>query len=474
MKKMGLKVRWMINGIAVVVMIVLVAIFAFSVAMYNYYYAAMQTGLENKAQTAAEFFSNYISNSYIEYYQSAYRYTESFEDKDSIELQFVNSRGKVMVSSYGISAGSSPGTPDIQNAMESGKIDSWVGTNPDTGERIMSVAAPMSYADGTKFGVMCYVTSLKLVDKQTVRITMVAAVIGLIIIAIVFLSNMYFIKTITVPIRGLTMLARQISEGSYGIMAEKKYDDEIGELTDAINDMSQKIGQAEKMQTEFVSQVSHELRTPLTAITGWSETLLYDQEIKGESRRGLSIISKEAGRLTKMVEELLEFTRIQDGRFNLNIEQLDIEAELEDSVFAYGELLRHENIQLNYSQSPQMLPAIPGDPERLRQVFLNILDNAAKYGRSGKQIDVSIDRSGDFVVIKFRDYGPGIPEDELPFVKNKFYKGSSKERGSGIGLAVCDEIVSRHGGELEIENAEGQGTVVTVKLPITRKGQNIA
>ena len=195
---------------------------------------------------------------------------------------------------------------------------------------------------------------------------------------------------------------------------------------------------------------------------------MYDPDLKGDSHRGVAIISKEAARLTKMVEELLEFTRIQDGRFNLSIEQMDVEAELEDSVFAYGELLRQEEIELEYTPSEQPVPEIPGDPERLRQVFLNILDNAAKYGKSGKRIDIALEKQGDYIVICVRDHGPGIPEAELPFVKNKFYKGSSKERGSGIGLAVCDEIVTRHGGELLVENAEGGGVRVTVRLPVSR------
>ena len=284
----------------------------------------------------------------------------------------------------------------------------------------------------------------------------------------VLLSNLYFLRTITEPITELTAVARRIAEGSYGVQAEKKYDDEIGELTDAINEMSQKISQAEKMQSEFVSSVSHELRTPLTAITGWSETLLYDPEIKGDSRRGVQIISKEAARLTKMVEELLEFTRIQDGRLNLNISQIDVEAELEDSIFAYGEFLRQMEMEIEYRPSEKPLPLIEGDAERLRQVFLNILDNATKYGKAGKRIEVSIGEEDGRVAIRVRDHGPGIPEGELPFVKKKFYKGSSKERGSGIGLAVCDEIVSRHGGELLIENAEGGGVCVTVRLPIAR------
>lgn len=464
----GIKGRWVANGIAGVVLVVAVAIISFSLAAYNYYYSAARTGLENKAQTAVEFFTTYVSQSYLEYYQSAYRYTESFEDKDYIEVQFVNTKGRVEVSSYGISAGSSPGTIDITNALEKGKISYWRGVSGDTGERLMSVSAPMQYADGSIVGVMRYVTSVKLIDQKVLRITLLALGIGLLIILIVLFSNIYFIRTIIEPIHELTKSARQISEGSYGIQTEKKYNDEIGELTDAINEMSSKISQSEKMQTEFISSVSHELRTPLTAITGWSETLLYDPEIKGDSQRGLAIISKEAARLTKMVEELLEFTRIQDGRFNLSIEQMDVEAELEDSTFAYGELLRQMDMELEYTPSTTQIPLIPGDPERLRQVFLNILDNASKYGKDGKIIEVSIDKHGDYVVIKVRDHGPGIPAQELPFVKKKFYKGSSKERGSGIGLAVCDEIVTRHGGDLIITNADDGGVCVTVRLPITR------
>ena len=261
-------------------------------------------------------------------------------------------------------------------------------------------------------------------------------------------------------------MAGRIADGSYGIRLKKKYDDEIGELTDTINEMSEKLASAEKLQTEFISSVSHELRTPLTAITGWSETLMYDEAIQGDSRRGIQIISKEASRLTKMVVELLEFTRIQDGRFNLNVETIDLTAELEDAIYTYGELLRQEGLTLRYTPAAEALPPILGDPERLKQVFLNILDNATKYGKNGGFIDVDLALEPEYVVITIRDYGPGIPEEELPFVKEKFYKGSSKERGSGIGLAVCEEIVTRHRGSLTLENVQGGGTRVTVRLPV--------
>ena len=285
-------------------------------------------------------------------------------------------------------------------------------------------------------------------------------------ILILLVSNFWFRERVTSPILGLGDTARHIADGSYGALAERLRDDEIGALTDAINDMSVKIGKADRVQSEFISSVSHELRTPLTAITGWSETLLYDEALQGDSRRGIEIISREAGRLTSMVEELLEFTRMRDGRFTLNLEQVDVAAVLEEVCFTYSELLRHDGIELDYKPPEGDLPYVTGDPRRLKQVVLNILDNAAKYGRGGHKIEVGVAQAGEYVKISVRDHGPGIAQDDLPHVKERFYKGRGKERGSGIGLAVCDEIVARHSGKLIVGNAPGGGALVTVLLPV--------
>lgn len=149
----------------------------------------------------------------------------------------------------------------------------------------------------------------------------------------------------------------------------------------------------------------------------------------------------------------------------LNMEPTELRSEFEDTVYMYGSRLAQDGIKLNYLDNDDDIPEMLCDPKRLRQVFLNILDNAAKHGGEGKQIDASLHAEGDCVTVRIRDYGPGIPEDEIPLVKRKFYKGSSKARGSGIGLAVCDEIVTMHGGTLTLENAEGGGTLVTVSLP---------
>lgn len=291
-----------------------------------------------------------------------------------------------------------------------------------------------------------------------------AAATGVLCIYIIVL-NMWFWRRVSGPISRLTYFTHHIGEGSYGTKLDKEFNDEIGMLTDEINGMSEKAALAEKTRTEFISQVSHELRTPLTAITGWAETISYDEAVQGDSLRGIRIISKEAERLTGMVTELLEFTRIQDGRFNLRVELIDIAAELEDALFTYGELMKQAGITVDYTEPESEIPLIPGDSERLKQVFCNLLDNASKHGGEGGKIDVALAGESDGVHVTVRDFGRGIPAGELPHVKERFYKGSSKNRGTGIGLAVCDEIVTRHGGALNIENAEGGGCIVTVILP---------
>ena len=465
MKKItGIRKRWMVNSISVVLFIVLLAVAAFSAAMGSYYYSTLSESLKQKAENAISSFDYYRTEA--EYYDNARAVVAGEPNSDKLEVEYLDADGQIRFSSSDLTAFRSPGTPDIAEAISMKRTKVWIGADPSTGEHIMAASSPLMI-NGEVVGVMRYVTSLNKVDKQIIIIVAIALGIGLGILGMVYFSNLYFIRSIVDPVAGITETAKRIAAGSYGVQIEKRYDDEIGALTDTINDMSLKINQSEKMKNEFISSVSHELRTPLTAINGWAETIM-NGEVRdaGDVKKGMGIIVSEARRLTNMVEELLEFSRIQDGRFTLSVEPMDIKAELEDAVYTYREFFRREGIELNHFDCDEEFPPIAGDPERLRQVFCNLLDNAAKHGGSGKRIDTAIARDEDQVVITIRDYGPGIPAEELPHVKYKFYKGSSKARGSGIGLAVCDEIITRHEGTLDIDNAEGGGCIVTIHLPI--------
>ena len=462
----GLRERWLFSAALPILLLLVLAVALFSVGVQEYYYNAMRLGLESRARVAAETFSGYGVKSYSEYYRLASYSAETFEEKDTIELQFINTNGRVQVSSYGLTAGTLPGTSDIDEAV-GGEMAFYQGRDPQTGENILAVSYPL-YFNSRVVGVLRYVTSLREAQHRVLMDSLLASAAALVCMVLIAASNAIFINNVVEPVAVVSDAARRISGGSYGIMIENRYRDELGELVDNINDMSMKISQAEKIQQEFISSVSHELRTPLTAINGWAETLSADPGANIEqTKRGLGIIVKESRRLTSMVEELLEFTKMQDGRFTLRVESVDLAGELEDAVYTYFELFRQEGIEVSYKGPEEDIPPLVADSERMKQVFCNVLDNAAKHGGSGKRIDVSAAREEGSFVIRVRDYGPGVPEAELPFVKQKFYKGSSKARGSGIGLAVCDEIVRLHGGTFDIANAEGGGAVVTISLPMS-------
>ena len=466
-KQRGLRRRWLLNTMLIVCLLGLVCVVLVTVYVGNNYYSNMESDLRYRAKITAEFFGEYTGQSYEACYQDCITYARTFDEKDVLELQFVNSSGELVASSYGIWPGMAPPTPEIETAVRTGEISTYIGDEDATGERIMAVSTPVFYG-GQVFGVLRFVTATRIMDLQIAMIGLFSLVALLLILAIVFFSGNYYIYSILMPLSEIVEKAKKISGGSYGIQISKRYNDEVGELVDTINEMSLRLNENEKVQTEFISSLSHELRTPLTAINGWSETILSGDNLDKDTRRGVRIIQRESDRLTGMVMDLLDFTRIQDGRMTLNMETVDLRAEFEDTVFMYGSRLSQEGVELAYLENEQDIPEISCDPKRMRQVFLNILDNAAKHGGEGKRIEAEIGCVSGYIRVKIRDFGPGIPEDELSLVKKKFYKGSSKTRGSGIGLAVCDEIVQMHGGVLSLENAPDGGTVVLVELPVSQ------
>ena len=435
----GIKGRWLVNSLSFVLVILAVVIILISVGVSGYYYATVRDNLASRAATTSDTFRKYFTDTYDQFYTQAEATVTTFQDQDKFEQQFLDANGRILLSTSGLSGGGVASTEDASQALSGQKTAVFTGRDPLSGERVMSVTAPLLSARGDLVGGVRYIT---------VGFSLLAC---LLFLMLVVASNSYFIRSIVDPVLKINTIAKEIAAGRYGVRLQKTYDDEIGELCDTINYMSDEISRAERMKNDFISSVSHELRTPLTAIGGWSETLLAGGgEDPEEVMQGLTIIQKEAGRLTRMVEELLDFARIESGRMKL--------------VYMYENLLKKSGIRLLYDEDVDANYYINGDRHRMKQVFLNILDNAAKYGGDGKQIDIDLKRDGGNIVASVRDYGQGIPEAELPFVK-KFYKGSSKQRGSGIGLAVTEEIVSMHGGTLDIASEIGKGTTVTVTLP---------
>ena len=464
-RRMGLRRRWLWNTAAVVASVGLVCALAVTVLFALTDYSNLHANLRLRAETAAEALNGVQNQEYEDFYQTCLDAVQSFSQRNTLEVQFVDPEGNVLSTSYGIPTTSALETPEIAEAVRTRGAQDYFGKDPETGKRILAVSAPIIYRNGEVIGVLRFVTATRRMEQHIGAVLAVSllAVAGL--TGATLLSNNYCIRSILLSVAEITQKARRIAGGTYGIQIESLSHDELGELAEAINDLSNQLSQNEKMQSEFISSLSHELRTPLTAITGWSETLLGGDTLDAETARGMRIILREARRLTEMVVDLLDFTRMQDGRMTLNVEPADIRSEFEDTVYMYSSRLVQEGIALELEENDQDIPEIPCDAKRLRQVFLNVLDNAAKHGGEGKRILASMHYDGSTVLFRIRDFGPGIPEDELSLVKKKFYRGSSKTRGTGIGLAVCEEIVTMHGGTLTLENAEGGGTLVTIALP---------
>ena len=223
------------------------------------------------------------------------------------------------------------------------------------------------------------------------------------------------------------------------------------------------------MKIDFISSVSHELRTPLTAIKGWAETLQTGGIGRETYDKGMNVIVREAERLSGMVEELLDFSRMQSGRMRLILKKIDLLAELDEAVYMFTDRARTEHKNLIYDEEDTMLSPILGDVNRLRQVFINVIDNALKYTNPGGTVRVSAYEDDGFIRVIIKDSGCGIPAEHLPNVKKKFYKANQNVRGNGSGLAVANEIMELHSGSLDIDSEEGMGTTVIITIPTMKK-----
>ncbi len=456
--------RWLYNSFLVILVVLSFLIVAFSFAIRNYYYSSTLQSIKTTASVVNAKLTNYSEDNTVDFSSSVRKLVEDFDQRDQMELMAIDRNGQVFLTSSGFSPQEGLSMPDYEDALSS---DSREGQRDLrlNGENVMAYTLLAPSVADSDLSAMRYVVSLTAINRQIYLSIAVIALVGCAIIFFVVLSSSYFIRSIVNPVDQVGKIARRIAKGDFSVRLSKRYDDEIGELCDVINSMAEELQENEKMKNDFISSVSHELRTPLTAIKGWAMTLndgYVDQETL---HKGMGVIIKESDRLSGMVEELLDFSRLQSGRLKLSTAKMDLVAELSDAVLMFEERARRENIALLYDEPMDIIPIV-GDANRLRQVFVNIIDNALKYSDAGGTVTVSVHPHEADVQIVISDTGIGIAAEDLPKVKSKFYKANSTRRGSGIGLAVADEIVSLHGGSLDLQSQEGVGTTVSIHLPL--------
>ena len=414
-----------------------------------------------------DYFSSYIVNNDESFITGAEKFVSDFSEKDVMEVWIIDDDGRPIVSSSGVDVTRrSDSLEDYKEALMSEDSDSafWTGKNAND-EKIMAYTVMLDKAHSNV--AVRYMISLEYVDDQLGGMYFYGFLCVILVLAVIVVSGQYFIRSIISPIGKMRDATATFAKGDFTAEMGDFGSKELNELGESIGYMISEIKDTDRMKNDFISTISHELRTPLTAIKGWGETLLQiGASDTALMEKGMNVIIGESQRLSELVEELLDFSRISNGALKLRIEKVDILAELDEAVFVFRDRASREGIELVYNAPEDPAPAL-GDANRITQVFTNVLDNAIKYNTSGGKVTVLANiREDNHIVITVSDTGCGISEEDLPKVKEKFYKTNNTVRGSGIGLAVADEIIRLHGGDLEITSELGRGTTVKIILPI--------
>ena len=428
-------------------LVILITVLILEVFLINsvkqYYYKSVEEILSNQIMFSSDFYSRYFSSTNLE--DTIIDDVDVFWHQTSAQVQILDLKGKVLMDSIGVSHPSNTiETSDITKAIN-GEKGTWIGDVEYDNSPVMAVSYPLT-VEGKTIGVLRFVSSLKETNKVILNIVKVLLLVGIIVILISGMVSLFLSNTIIKPLKEVTEVAEKMADGQLKVRSYKRFDDEIGKLSDTLNYMAEELIKKERLKNDFISSISHELRTPLTSIKGWAITLkseeLNDNQLLID---GLDIIEKESDRLTNMVEELLDFSRFVSGRIVLEV--------------------AGSNIKFNVSYDPD-LPIIVADENRIKQVLINLLDNAFKFTSDGGEVNLRASKDNSSILIQVEDNGCGISEEDLPYIKEKFYKGKNSKSHSGLGLSICDEIIKLHDGSMEIESKINEGTKITISLPI--------
>ena len=434
-------------------------LFAFS----SYYYNNISKELIQRMEVSLEIYRRDYSDKSIE--DLIYEDSDIFLSNTNAEVQILDKNKNLLSDSIGRLASNPIETIDVM-AAEKGEIKTWRGEDSQTGEAIMSVAGPIKNNEGEIIGYLRFISSIEGVKSAILKTIISLFVFTLFVALVTTMVSLLISKSIVKPILELTEVAKTMLKGNYEEKAKIFEDDEIGELAKTLNAMSDEIINKDRIKNDFISSISHELRTPLTSIKGWAVVLKDAKEDEKELMEdGLNIIENEADRLAKMVEELLDFSRYISGRITLDKDVFDITQTCLDISKQMRPRAKSNNIEL-ITELPEESILINADENRIKQLLINLLDNAIKFTSDKGWVKFQMIREADLVQIMVSDNGMGMTKEELAHVKEKFYKGKHSKSHSGIGLSISDEITKLHQGKLEIFSEENIGTTVKVSLPL--------
>ena len=288
-------------------------------------------------------------------------------------------------------------------------------------------------------------------------------------------------KRVFKPISELKKGVEEISKGNYDVRINCEIPNEIGVLTNSFNEMAKRLQDSEKLKLEYeenrkllIANISHDLKTPITSIQGYIETMAYGSDIpKDTINKYHQIIYNNAAYMNKLIDDLFLFSKLDMQRLDLQLEQISIKAFMQDLMEEFKFELEDRQIQFKYKDEMMDNLDVNIDRKRVHQIFRNIIGNAVKYGvQENTAISVRLYEEKDFICIDIEDNGPGISEDKLPYIFDRFYRidyARTKDlMSTGLGLAISKELVEAHGGKITASSRENLGTCFTIMLPIEK------
>ena len=460
-----------------IIIIITVTLFEglFIFYVQNYYYDSVRQSLKSQVEYTNSVYNNSINN--IENTTFDEKISNILEKQRVVgglkyAIQVINKDKYIIIDQYGIKKHEKIEAEDVDKALKSIKdvkdLSPITHKIKSTNEHVMSISVPIKINNVIE-GAIRYSVSLNEIDATIFKLALGLIIAGIFILIIAISLSLRFAETIIQPLIELKEFANELAHGNFSIKLKDTSisDDEIGDLAKTFVYMASEIDKSEKLKEEFISSISHELRTPLTSIKGWSETLGYEGITRDELDLGLGIIQDETERLIKLVEELLDFSRLASDRIKLKIDTVNIKSLAIGVMNQLKVKASEKDIRLNVEFENENIDLIQGDKDRLRQVLINLIQNSIKFTDEGGFINIIVSQDEEYTTIKVVDNGAGIEKENLEKVLDKFFQEDYNESGSGLGLAISNEIVKLHGGKMTLNSKKGVGTSITVKIKNT-------
>ncbi len=433
----------------------------FGFALTNYYYQGIAGTFRNHVEAINPIWEkgnefNYGSlEDYSDLIIKSYQYNRA-------ELQLLSNDGELIQSSSGFYEEK---TYSIDPKVFSYETIYKKEVIQQTGEKVLAVYIPLML-DGQVVGVLRYVSTLANVDEVIQHFFKYGIMICLGVAIVVFLISLRLADSIVRPFKEIIQHTRELSKGRFEKRIKETYPHELGEMSNTLNYMADEIVKMDRLKTDFISSISHELRTPLTGIKGWVETMESPEDLtEQEVKFGLRMIRSESERLMKLVEDLLDFSRYESNRITLNQVELNFDKLVYEVTLQLRKRAKDKNVSIVLESVPVRLFA---DGDKMRQVILNLLDNAIKFSKKNSEILINLYERNHFAVLEISDKGIGMKQEELRYIMDSFYKVDSKSIGAGLGLAITRNIITKHGGMIDVLSQYGKGTTVVVQLPLVK------